>query len=173
MKKTLFWIIYYSVTIVAIILSVIAFPQRINFNSHSLFPLVYIIIAIIIVVLTQINSHRSPVQFVEDNIKTRVRLQISLDHPPLPSPPKAQREVALSASITTMSFCFSIPPLCIFIVFGSNTSKILSFFFLLASFMVMIIVMFYQVHKEITTHNAKCQEHRKKQEEIEESGKHL
>ena len=171
MKKKVFWIIYYAVAITVLSVTLVLFGDYITFTWYSAFPIAYITIAVIVVVLMFFDSHRSPDDLVEDMKRARIISKLPLDYPPLPSAENVARESRISDHMTAKAFCVCMPPILFFVFWGSNMAKILSVLFLVVSYFATILMMVSRVSAEAKKKSSMIQQERKKQEQKEELGK--
>lgn len=167
-KSHIFFICYYAAAITGTVLAVVLCKDRLQFNSWSAFPIVYILIS---VYLSWFYPSRFRIKYDQiTSIKMRVKYKKG-DGLVVAPPRKEEDYWREDDKFASKIFLACIPVILPFIFFFPLGAKISSGLFLLIPYAATTIYCIVVIKKEIDTHNVKLQQQLKDQQEQEELGK--
>ena len=169
MKRKLFWVLYFTTAIFLITLAALLMPEHVVFNWYSLFPVGYILSAILLALFfpSKLNA-RFAIWYEEQwRIKWGSR---PLDDPFFEEDELVKMDYNLHIRISK-TFLLFIPFWMLFIIFCTNTAKILS---ILVVFIPTLIALYLTMQDVAKTNNeihAQLEKERREQEQREQWGR--
>ena len=169
MKRKLFWILYFGISTAAIVLVALLMPEYIIFNWYSLFPVAYMICVILLALFfpSKLNA-RFAIWYEEQcRIKWGSR---PLDDPFFEEDELVKMDYDLHIRMSK-TFLLFIPFWMLFIIFCTNTAKILSILIVFIPTLIALYLTMQDVAKTNNEIHAQLEKERREQERREELGK--
>ena len=168
MKRKLFWVLYFTTAIFLITLAALLMPEYVVLTWHSLFPVGYILSVILLALFfpSRLNA-RFAIWYEE---QWRIKWGRPLDDPFFEEDELVEMNYDLHIRLSK-TFLLFIPSWMLFIIFYTNTAKILS---ILVVFIPTLIALYLTMQDVAKTNNeihAQLEKERREQEKREELGR--